>query len=102
MYYRGDQVYNTKWFSTSNFVYYVLMNFLGHMYVCTSNLNYFKGAFRSRYTTNSEILKTIAISPLFYFISSVMVLRSQRDLSESPCLLENSVEEVCEGQFWLW
>lgn len=75
-YYRGDSVYNTKWLSIGNFVYYFLMNVLGHMYVCTSNGNYYKGAFRSKGTSYIALLRTIAMAPGFYFISAIMVLRS--------------------------
>lgn len=78
-------MYNTKTLSLGNLIYYILMNLLGHMYVCTVNLNYVNGCFHSAYNTISDFYMTIAFAPIFFFISGVISLRAVDDLSETEC-----------------
>ena len=59
------------------------MNTLGHMYVCTVNLNYVNGAFHSAYNTSNDFQITMMLAPILFFASTLICLRAPNDLSET-------------------
>lgn len=66
-YYRGDDIYNTNVLSLGNLTYYWLMNILGHIYVCSVNINMVTSPFRTPHNTERDFYMTIALTPIFYF-----------------------------------
>ena len=79
-------MFDTTMFPIGTLFIYWAANVLGFMYVQMSNLNYYRDSlFLSRRMTKRDFYYTIAFAPIFYFVSSIMVLRSQHDCSSSPC-----------------
>ena len=76
-YYRGNKVYNTAYLPLSNLIYYTLMNLLGYPYVNCSNLNFFrKHLLHSKHGNNNSFYTTLAVSPVLFMLSSIIVLTS--------------------------
>ena len=68
-------------FPLGNLVYYTLMNAFGFMYVCACNLNLESGSlFHSHHSNKSDFHQTIAFSPFFFVMSTVIVIRGEHDL----------------------
>lgn len=77
-------MYNTSYFPWGNLIYYMCMNILGHFYVNTSNMNFERK--HILYTNSSkyrDFLLVPAFAPLFFMMSSIIVLRSSTDLSST-------------------
>ena len=84
IFYRGDNVYNTTYFPWSNFVYYTLMNMFGHFFVNTSNLNFErKHILYSSHSKYRDFLLVFFFAPIFFIISSIIVLRAPNDLAST-------------------
>ena len=84
IFYRGDDVYNTTYFPWGTLIYYTLMNIIGHFYVNTSNLNFErKHILYTNSTKYRDFLLVPLFAPIFFMISSIIVLRSQNDLASS-------------------
>lgn len=76
---------NSTFFPWSNFVYYTLMNILGHFFVNSSNLNMYR---KSLIATRSnpgglDFILCIVFAPIFWIFSSIMVLRAPENLSST-------------------
>jgi hypothetical protein len=83
-YFRGHNEYNTTVVPLGNLFYYIQVNVAGYVYVNVCNLRYATGTiFYSHDNELSDFFKTILISPLLFFISAVVVLRSEYDLYSS-------------------
>jgi len=77
------------------------MNAFGFMYVCACNLNLESGTvFHSHHSKVSDFHQTIAFSPLFFLMSSVIVIRGEHDLAASDGLLDKS--GLSEHKTWKW
>lgn len=98
-YFRGDNNYNTNVLSLGNFAYYWLMNILGHIYVCSVNLNMTRSPFRSPHNTIRDFYLTIWIAPIFYVFGAAIQLRAQNDLNQTPCDVDTL---ICAGQPYTW
>ena len=84
IFYRGDDVYNTTYFPWGTLIYYLLMNIIGHFYVNTSNLNFErKHILYTNSTKYRDFLLVPVFAPIFFMISSIIVLRSENDLASS-------------------
>ena len=81
LYHRGD-LYDTEYLAPSTFIYYVLMNTLGFLYVNVANMNYSRRRVtHSNHESHVDFAKTVCFAPIFYFLGNNVVLRSQHDLS---------------------
>ena len=70
-------MFNTTYFPTDKLVYYILMNALGHMFVNSSNLNLErKHLLHSNHRRNLDFYLAVVFAPIFFMLSSIMVLRS--------------------------
>ena len=77
-------MYNTTYFPWSNLVYYTLMNMFGHFFVNTSNLNFErKHILYSSHSKYRDFLLVFVFAPIFFIISSIIVLRAPNDLSST-------------------
>lgn len=75
------------------------MNTLGHIYVCSVNMNMTMGCFRTIYNTTADFHKTIKFAPIFYFVSAIITLRGPNDVSSTQC--DNSLEH-CSDKPYTW
>lgn len=66
----------------STFLFYVGSNVLGMIYVNVSNLNNYRGnPLLNKFASYSSLLWTLALSPVLYFASVMIVLRSKNSVS---------------------
>jgi len=85
IYYRGTDVMDTSKLPFGTLLYYVLMNMLGHAYVNTSNLNLKRKSFiKTNSTDAADFVCCGALAPVFFFISSISVLKFEAQRSEDP------------------
>jgi hypothetical protein len=92
-YYRGDDVYNTRYLDLGSLLYYCALNIAGHVYVCSVNMNVNPSHFYTVYNTIHDFYKTIFFAPFLFFVSAVIVLRTPHDLSETEGSVEYSYFE---------
>ena len=78
---RGD-TYDTTYIALENLTYYIIMNTLDFIYVNICNMNYSrKSILFSNHENRKDFFKTIAFSPIFYFLGNNVAMRSPHDLS---------------------
>jgi hypothetical protein len=75
-------------------------NVLGIVYVNFSNLNNYRGnVLVNKYASYSSLIWTLALSPVFYFTSMMIVLRHPQSVSSSPCV---EGDKSCAGRPYSW
>jgi hypothetical protein len=77
------------------------MNTFGFIYVCACNLNLESGTcFHSLHSTISDFHQTIAFSPIFFLLSTVIVLRGEHDLAGIDGPLEKFDQDENNTRTW--
>ena len=100
-YFRGPSVQDTTYLPIGLLIYYTLVNMLGHAYVNTSNLNLKRKSFiKSNSTDMRDFLLVLAFAPIFYFISTLVVLRFP--LQSAQHLEPRSMWECFRFNLFVW
>lgn len=103
VFFRGESVYNTTYFPWGNLVYYFWMNIMGHWFVNTSNLNFErKHIIHTRSSKYRDFLMIPLYTPILFMISSIIVLRSQNDLSSSGVEERYSQWDLFQFNLFVW
>jgi hypothetical protein len=75
---------NTTYIPWSNFVYYLIMNVMGHAFVNQSNLNFYRYSWiKTNSTQYRDCLLVPIFAPIFWLISSIIVLRAREDIDST-------------------
>ena len=75
-FFRRGNSYNTTVLPLSTFLFYMGSNVLGIVYVNFSNLNNYRGnVLVNKYASYSSLIWILALTPVFYFASMMIVLR---------------------------
>jgi len=86
---------NTTYLPFSTLVYYCLANIFGFMYVNISNLNFYrKNLLFSFHMWYRDFTLTVIFAPIFYFVSTIVTLRSTTDVASTTCSDVN-IESSC-------
>lgn len=81
-------------------LFYTLSNVFGMVYVNLSNLNnYRENPLLNKFATYSSLAWTLVLSPVFFLISMLVVLRTPSSLSSLPCI-DDSLS--CQGKPFTW
>ena len=83
-FYRGEDVYNSSYFPSGNFVFYAFANCAGFCYVNISNMNCTrKTLYESAHSAKKDFIYTMIFAPLMFMTSAMLVLRSPHDISST-------------------
>jgi hypothetical protein len=100
MFRRGSS-YNTTVLPISSLLFYMGSNVIGIVYVNFSNLNNYRGnPLLNRDASYSSLFWTLALSPILYFASVMIVLRHPYSVSSQPCI-EGSKSCVDKPYSWV-
>jgi hypothetical protein len=103
IFYRGDEVYNTTYLPWSTLIYYCLMNMMGHAYVNSSNMNLKrKSLIRTQSTNYRDFCLVPVFAPIFWLISTIIVMRAPEDLSSTEGSTKYTHANVFFWNLFLW
>lgn len=106
IFYRGDS-FKTTYFPFGKYIFYLIMNLIGISYVNVVTLRFerrnpFHNCFRNY---NSTITTFLLITPFIFFISSIQVLKSKKDMCSKDTNLLNcqhSDLDVFYYNYFIW
>jgi hypothetical protein len=82
--------------SAGNLIFYIMINAIGFFYVNAVNVNMTRESiFYSNHKSKADFFLTLGFAPIFFFISTIVALRSKHDLNETPC---TAPDMVCNSQ----